>query len=224
MSSSRKGLSKKHFYPIVGAVAFLLITVSAFAVHMLIQDDGSGRQKQLQMVTLLVPPPPKVEEKPPEPEEPEEKIETPEEEKLADEQEDSSQDLPPSEELGLDADAGLGSDGFGLKAKKGGQSLIGGNGDSLYGWYASLISSDLQKLANDIIQQEGGIPTGQWQKVRFELKLDVFGNIQGFFLLSSSGNEKIDKAVNEALRRKNQFEPPPPGMPKVLKVDVILQG
>lgn len=224
MTTERKGLSKKHFIPIACGALCLLVTASAFSIYMLVQDDGGSRQKKPTMVSLVLPPPPKIEEKPPEPEEPEEKIEKPEEEKLADEPEESAPDLPPSEQLGLDADAGLGSDGFGLAANKGGRSLIGGNGNSLYGWYANLISSDLQNLANEIIRQEGGIPPGKWQKVRFELKLDVFGTIQRFALLTSSGNDKIDNAVNEALRQKNKFEPPPPGMPHVLKVDVILKG
>ena len=94
----------------------------------------------------------------------------------------------------------------------------------MYGWYANQISSSLQKTANQLIQQEGGVPPGQWKKVSFELTVDVFGKIQKFSITGSSGNERIDGAVKRALQTARTFEPPPPGMPKVMRMSVTLQG
>lgn len=226
MASQHQKRRNIYFYAIVGLALIVFLVVLGFGIRHLLREDKTGRERQVQMVTLLPPPPPpKTEEPPPEPEEPEEEIETPEEEQPAEEPEDTPPDLPPSEELGLDADAGLGSDAFGLQAKKGGRSLIGGDGaGSLYGWYANLVSSELQKTANEILQRDGGVPPGKWQKVRFEVMLDVFGTLQKFSIIKSSGNEKIDEAVKKALQLKTHFEPPPPGMPKVMKFGVLLQG
>ncbi len=200
-------------------VAGLVLVVS-----LLLQNDEGGRKKQIQMVTLLAPPPPpKIVEKLPEPEKLEEEIETPPEEKPAEEPDPAKE--PPPENLGLDADAGLGGDEFGLQAKKGGSSLIGGNGTgSLYGWYANIVSNNLQKTANDIIQKEGGVPPGKWKKVTFEVMVDVFGKVTKYSIVRSSGNERIDGAVKKALQMGHTFEPPPPGMPKVMKFAVSLQG
>lgn len=226
MASQNRKRKNNYLYAIFGLAILAVIIAFGFGISLLLSDDENGRQSQVQTVTLLTPPPPppKIEEKPPVQEEPEEEIETPEEQP-AEKPEDTPQDAPPAEELGLDADAGLGSDAFGLKAKKGGRSLIGGKGTgSLYGWYANVVSSELQKTANEIIQQNGGIPPGKWQKVRFEVMLDVSGQLQKFSIVKSSGNEKIDAAVKKALQMTKQFEPPPPGMPRVLKFGVLLQG
>jgi protein TonB len=225
MASQKPPQSKKKLYLIAGGAAVLLVAGLVLVVSYLLQNDEGGRKKQIQMVTLLAPPPPpKIEEKLPEPEKIEEKIEAPPEEKPVEEPE-PSKEPPPSNNLGLDAEAGLGGDGFGLEARKGGSSLIGGNGTgSVYGWYANVVSSNLQKTANDIIQKDGGIPPGQWGKVTFEVMVDVYGTVTKFSILKSSGNEKIDGAVKKALQVVRTFEPPPPGMPKVLRFAVSLQG
>lgn len=225
MASQKPPQSKKKLYLIVGGAAVLLVMGLVLGLSFLLKNDEGSHKKQIQMVTLLAPPPPpKIEEKLPEPEKLEEKIETPPEEKPVEEPE-PAKEPPPSNNLGLDAEAGLGGDGFGLQAKKGGSNLIGGNGTgSLYGWYANVVSSNLQKTANDILQKDGGIPPGQWGKVTFEVMVDVFGKVTKFSILKSSGNEKIDGAVKKALQMARPFEPPPPGMPKVLRFAVSLQG
>lgn len=229
MAAKKRQLTNRHIYYITGGLAVIIIAVLALVASRLLHGDGGGRPQQVQMVTILAPPPvPKIVERPPEPEKLEEKIETPKEEMPSEKPEDTSQDRPASEELGLDANAGLGSDAFGLKAKPGGSSLVGGAGGkgagSLYGWYANVVSSNLQKAANDIIQKDGGIPQGKWGKVTFEVMVDVFGKVTKFSILHSSGNEKIDGAVKKALQEAHNFEPPPPGMPKVMKFAVLLQG
>lgn len=225
MTSPKPPQSKKRFFFIAAGAVLVLGAIFALLISLLLKNDGGGRKKQIQMVTLLAPPPPpKIEEKLPEPEKQEEKIEEPPEEKPAEKPE-PAKEPPPPQNLGLDADAGLGGDAFGLEARKGGSSLIGGGGaGSPYAWYAGQISNSLQKTANEIIQREGGIPPGKWGKVSFEVKMDMFGKIAKFSILKSSGNPKIDDAVKKALQMAHSFEPPPPGMPKVLRFAVSLQG
>ncbi len=223
--AAQKKQSNKQFFLIVGGVLVVLLIGVFFLVKFLMSNEGTNRQKKPQMVTLLAPPPtpPKVEEKIPEPEKQEEKIEKPEEK--PDDKPEPPKEAPPPQNLGLDANAGLGSDGFGLEARRGGSNLIGGGGaGSPYAWYAGQLSTSLQKVANDIIQREGGVPTGKWGKVSFEVTVDVYGKISHYSIIKSSGNQKIDDAVKKALQAANAFEPPPPGMPKVMRFAVSLQG
>lgn len=224
MAHKNKRLTGKHIMIIAGGAGLLMVCLTVFVFSVLISDEGPQRKRQTQMVTLLPPPPPpKIEEQPPEPEEQKEKIAEPEPEEKPNEPEDVADDLPPAEELGLDADAGLGSDAFGLKAKKGGRGLIGGNGGSIYGWYTGIISADLQKLVNKIIQERGGVPEGKWRTI-VRVVLDEFGNIKTFSIIGSSGNDKMDGAVLEALKSATLGETPPPGMPRVLKLSFSARG
>lgn len=218
-----KKQSNKQFFLIVGGVLVVLLIGVFFLVKFLMSNEGTNRQKKPQMVTLIAPPPPppKVEEKMPEPEK-EEKIETPEEKPL--ETPEQPKDAPPPQNLGLDANAGLGSDGFGLEARRGGSSLIGGNGPgSPFAWYAGQISASLQKVANENLQRQGGAPKGQWGKISIEITMDMFGKIAKYNILKSSGNPIIDEALTKALQSAGSFEPPPPGMPKVMRFAVLLK-
>jgi periplasmic protein TonB len=229
MVIKKKSQKFKPIHLITGGAACVLLIAVLFAVKFIPSSDEGGRRKQIQTVTLVTPPPPppppKEIEKPPEPQKVQEKIETPKDMPLEKPQP-VSQEPPPSANLGVDADAGVGGDAFGLQARRSGSNLIGGSqgGGSMYGWYAGQISNNLQKTANEIIQREGGIPPGKWEKVSFEVTVDMFGKISKFAILKSSGNQKIDDAVKKALQAANAFEPPPPGMPKVLKFAVSLQG
>ncbi len=225
MTSPKPPHSKKRFLFIAAGAVVVLGAVFVLLLGFLLRNDEGGRKKPMQMVTLLAPPPPpKIEEKPPEPEKKEEKIEEPPQEKPAEKPE-PAKEPPPAQNLGLDANAGLGGDAFGLEARRGGSNLIGGGGaGSPYAWYAGQIGNNLQKTANEIIQREGGIPPGKWEKVSLEVTMDMFGKIAKFSILNSSGSQKIDEAVKKALQTAQSFEPPPPGMPKVLRFAVSLQG
>jgi len=231
MARQKRTSKIKPLHLVTGGVALLIIVAVALVAIFFPHGGDGSRKKQMQTVTIVTPPPPppppKVVEKPPEPIKEQEKIETPKEELPTEKPEPIAKEPPTSSNLGLDANAGVGSDAFGLQAKRGGASIIGGsggNGGSLYGWYANQLSTSLQKTANEILQQEGGIPPGKWDKVSFEVSVDVFGKISKFTILKSSGNPKIDEAVKKALQMAHTFEPPPPGMPKVLRFAVLLQG
>ena len=158
----------------------------------------------------------------PEPEKQEKKIEQPEEKPVPTPEQ--PKEAPPPQNLGLDANAGLGSDGFGLEARRGGSNLIGGSGSgSPFAWYAGQISTSLQKTANENLQRQGGAPKGQWGKISIEITMDMFGRIAKYNILKSSGNPIIDEALTKALQSAGSFEPPPPGMPKVMRFAVLLK-
>lgn len=204
----------------------MLAVSVGFIIKLLISDDGQKRQRQLHMVTLLKPPPPpKIKEKPPEPEVKKKKEikEKKQEEPQPEEIDDSQDDTPPGDELGLDADGSAGSDGFGLKAKKGGRALIGGNSKRLllkkYSWYTSIIQKELRKLINDYMEKNGGIPDGDL-KVIVRISLDGSGNITDYMIKTSCGNAQFESAVASILGLHSFSEPPPRGMPKTLDLRI----
>ena len=212
-------------------IAIVLIGISALVVNALISDDGDKRHKQIQMVTLMTPPPPpKVQEKLPEPEVKKEEIEEPEMEEAEPEptEETASNEPPPGENLGLDADGVSGSDGFGLQAKKGARRLIGGSGGDAsimrrYAWYTRILQEDLRKRVNKYLVENGGVPDADVKAV-VQIELDDSGKILNFSLKGSSGNEIVDKAIRESLGLAQISEPPPAGMPRTLRLKISARG
>jgi TonB family protein len=232
MTKDKKRASMKFMWLASAAIALVFIGLGVFVVRVLITDDGHKRKRQIQTVTLLKPPPPpKVKEKPPEPEIKkkeeviEEKVEEPPEE-TPDQAE--SDEPPPGEDLGLDADGGAGSDGFGLRAKKGARGLIGGGlGDGAllrkYGWYTKMLQDEVRRELQRILDRNGGIPGGKlYTTVR--IVLDRQGRILKHKIIGSSGNHAMDNAVQEALRGTSLQEPPPEGMPKAIRLKISSQG
>ena len=227
MAHGPKRSQKTIIWLVSTAVAFMFIAATGFAVKALISDDSLKRKRQIHMVTLLKPPPPpKLKEKPPEPEikKKEEIIEPEREEPEPEKIDDMSQDdIPPGDELGLDADGTGGSDGFGLKAKRGGRALIGGLGKNAllrkYSWYTRIIQKELRKLINDHMERNGGIPAGDL-RVIVQISMDGSGNIVNYSIQRPCGNSQFDNAVGKILGYHQFSEPPPNGMPKTLKLKI----
>jgi TonB family protein len=214
MSELKKKTAKKQNVLIGSVVGVFILCVAVLVFTVFFTGKGEQRKKEIQMITLLPPPPPPVDIPPPP------KVEEKVEEQIEQPDEPEQEADAPPQELGVDAEAGLGDD-FGLKARKGGQGLIGGQGGSIYGWYTNLLSTDLQKMVNEIIQKEGGLPDGKWRTV-VKIELDVYGKIKKFSIIGSSGNQKMDAAVNKALASAQVNEPPPPGMPRIMKLSFTI--
>lgn len=224
MSKQKKRISRKQVLFIVAGTSLILLCLMVIAFNSMFSGPKQQRKKTTQMVTLLPPPPPpKIKELPPEPQEvKQEKIQ----EQLADlgpNTPDTPPDnTPPAQDLGVDAEGTAGSDGFGLQGRKGGRGLlVGGGGGTGYGWYTNRISVDLQRMVNEIIQKEGGLPEGKWRTV-VKIELDVTGKIKTFSIIGSSGNQKLDAAVNKALASANLTESLPPGMPRIMKLSFTI--
>ena len=227
-----KTKSQKSIYFIAGGIAVVLVCLVAFTVRMLISDTGQRRKKQVQMVTVLTPPPPpKIKEKLPEPEvqKKEDVIQQQEEQPQPEAQKDQVNDEPPpGQDLGLDAEGGSGGDSFGLKARKGGHSLIGGqfSKSSLmikYAWYTRIIQEELQKKVNKYLEDNGGIPDGNLKAI-IEITLDNEGNVLDYKLSNSSGNTHMDEAVQASLKIAKISEAPPEDMPRTLKLKISAKG
>jgi outer membrane biosynthesis protein TonB len=232
MADNRKRRTKFVVGGIAVCVVLLMVTGAVFAIKYLLKDDSQRRKRRIQMISVVKPPPPpKIKEKPPEPEikKKEEIIEPEPEEKPPEPTDDMSEDdVPPGEDLGLDADGSAGSDGFGLRAKKGGRSLIGGSYSDAtmmrrYAWYTRIIQDELRKLMNRHMEKNGGIPDGNL-KALIQITLDDFGKIVDFNLSRSSGNTTMDDAVLNALKLAIISEPPPKGMPRIIKLKISAKG
>ncbi|MEA2084745.1 MAG: TonB C-terminal domain-containing protein [Thermodesulfobacteriota bacterium] len=196
-------------------------------MKILLAEDSGKRERQIQMITLVKPPPPpEIEEEPPEPEEQEEKIEEPEPEAPAEDE--APDEPPPGEQLGLDADGSAGLDGFGLKAKKGGRALIGSDMNNAelmhkYAWYTRLIEELIRKKVQEVLDKDGGIPSGDY-KTTIRIVLDAIGNIIDYSIYERSGMDRIDKAIEKVMRSTRVKESPPAGMPKAIRLRITSKG
>ncbi len=203
MNAKRK---KRPYVPILlGAGVVAIFVAGLLLVRSFLSGGPVQQPKVVQEVHLIRPPPP-----PPPP--PEEKVVTPEPEQKPDPT--PSNEPPPSEHLGLDAEGGAGGDAFGLVGNKGGRDLIG-SGGSVFAWYSNVLQGDIRDcLANDKTVR-GSIRVQMW------LRED--GTINRVRLEDSTGDHTRDKAIEtriEGCRTK----PPPAGTPEPINLRLVSHG
>ncbi len=220
-----------------GIIGLVFLAGIGFLVRVMLTDVGPRRKEQISTVTLLKPSPPEVKEKPPEPEVPKEApkevtiAETPQ--TAQDQPQDQSQDnTPAGSDLGVDGEGGAGSDGFGLVGKKGGRAItLGGGGGGMtrlnplakFGRYVQKVQEEIRAQVNRQLEQDGGIPKGKYQTL-VKITLNSKGSVVTYKITSSSGQQKIDKAVREALAAIRISEAPPEGMPGGMTIKITSQG
>lgn len=199
---------------IAGGIALLCLLVFLGIRHVL-QNAEKPKRPTIAQIELLrpppPPPPPKVEEKPPEPQVKEEvKLDEPTPQDEPQEQAENNDEPPPSENLGVDAEGGAGTDGFGLVGNKGGANLIGSGGGSKFRWYARQVEQQLQsKLADDERLKRLNY------RVTVMFWLSPSGLVERYELDGSTGNSDIDRALRQALADLRGFgQAPPEGMPQ----------
>ncbi|MEQ8234266.1 MAG: energy transducer TonB [Gammaproteobacteria bacterium] len=205
MARDKKKLQR--YLPYVGGVA--LIALVGGGVYLFGKSLGGGqppRQPEIQEISVVVPPPPPPPppemEKPPEPEIEEVDVPEPEPEPVDDIAE--SDEPPPSEDLGLDAEGVAGSDGFGLKAKKGGRGLIGGGGDR-EAWYAQRLEKDIEAA----LARDAGLRKSEFS-VTIRLWIAATGAVTESELVRGTGNADLDQAIELALRTQARVREVPP--------------
>jgi periplasmic protein TonB len=237
VKKTKKQDGKPWLVPVVVLLVFAgLIGLLVAAV---LGGGGSAPKKQVQVITLIKPPP-EVKEKPPEPEVPKEApkqtIETPTEAAPQDQpQNDSADDSPPAgDNLAVDGDGAAGDNAFGLGAKKGGRAITlggtgGGGGQSKlsllakYGGYSRRMKSDIAKQVQKVLEQNGGRPKGK-QQTRVKLTLSPAGSVLKFTIVGSSGIDRLDAAFRTALNGLKFSAPPPDGMPSSMTLEIDTQG
>jgi periplasmic protein TonB len=202
----------RRWTPIAGAVVLVLVIGGAGAALISkMAGTGAPAQPTIQQISIVLPPPPPP--PPPKMEEPEpeiEELEIEEPEPVADD----SSEAPPGEELGLDADGVAGSDGFGLKARKGGRGLLGGDP---FAWYAGVLQRDLQALLSNDDSIRG---LGDYAVV-VSISLSDDGYIGETQLLSGSNNPELDAALRRALSNGLRLSrQPPDDLPQPIRLRI----
>ena len=205
-----KPLMRRALPAIVIGLPLLLVAVGivAFATQFLGQD--AKPQKKVVQVQLFrpPPPPPKIEEPPPPP--PPEEVKLPDPEPVAD-----APDVPDMPgPLGLDADGVAGSDAFGLVGRHGGNDLIGGDGR--YRSYANRVKDavlDYLTSRDDIRKESYSITVRVW--------IGADGRVGRYEIVGSSGDHKLDQALQLALSEMNDVGgAPPEGMPQPVRLRI----
>jgi periplasmic protein TonB len=236
LGTAKKKSEKQWLAPgIVLAVFAVLIGV---LVKMVLWDGGAAPKKQIQVITLIKPPP-EVKEKLPEPEAPKEApkqaMENPAEAPTPQNNQspDNSDDAPAAgDNLAVDGDGGAGDNAFGLGAKKGGRGItLGGGGGGMnrlnllakFGRYVQKVQEEVRAQVKRQLEQTGGIPKGKYHTL-VRITLNSKGTVASYQITSSSGEEKIDQAVREALAAIRISEPPPEGMPTGMTIRIASQG
>lgn len=204
-----------------GPLAGGLLAVAAIAcgLYLFFGKIGGGqppKPPEVQQISIVQPPPPPPPppemEEPPPPEMEEVDVSEPEPEPIAEE---AAPDEPlPGDELGLDAEGVAGADGFGLKARKGGRSLIGG-GDPKK-WYAGVIQTDLQKLLAEVDE----IRKGRYAVI-VRIWIDDEGRVAQAELERGTGDSTIDKSIESALASGARLShAPPDDLPQPIRLRI----
>ena len=217
---------KKYLPAIFGSL--FVVAIGGFVVYFvmgILQDGPAQTKKVVQQIALIQPPPPpppppKV-EKPPEPEIEEVKLEEPE--TPPDDMPDDvpSDEPPPGDLLGLDAEGGAGSDGFGLLGKKGGRSLLGGAGGNAYSWYTNKVGSFIEEQLYDFSELE------EYKKLRnakynIRIKVWIDDDLKlRSTLIGTTGDMERDEVLREALAQLHSYtESAPENMPQPIRIRI----
>lgn len=234
----KKPQLKNFFVP--AAVVLVIAGGIGFISKVMLTDTGPPRKNKITTVSLVKPPEQK--EKLPEPEPPREipkpqQMDTPTMDQRQDapqEANDAPDDAPPAgSDLGVDAEGGAGSDGFGLVGRKGGRAITlggGGGGSGMnklsllarYGWYTKKVQDEVRKKVKSMLDENGGFPKGKYQTV-VKLTLDVKGVVVDHRIVGSSGNSRMDDAVKQSVAVV-RIEAPPEGMPRTMTIRISSQG
>jgi len=207
----------RHRYgPILGGVALLLVfAVGAYFAFGGLRGSKAPEPPRIQEISLIQPPPPpppppKMEEPPP----PEQVMEEPPPEPEPIAEDAPAEEAMPGDELGLDAEGGAGSDGFGLRGKKGGRGLIGGGDRNR--WYAGVLQRELQNLlaSNDDAR-------GDKYAVVVKIWMAADGRVERFEMLDSTGNDASDAALRQTLSGLHMKDSPPEDMPQPVKLRIV---
>ena len=198
-------------------VACALAVALGYGLMKLFSKSEAPRKQVVHNIALLKPPPPppppKPQEKPPEVKKEEVKVEQPKPDAP------KQDDAPAGKQLGVDAEGGAGSDGFGLVGNKGGRDLLGG-GRMGFAFY----TNGLQRFLQDELARNKQL-RGADYRIVVRLWLAPDGAVRRVELAGSSGSPDVDARVRAALGALAAVrEAPPENMPQPVKLRISNRG
>jgi outer membrane biosynthesis protein TonB len=203
-----------------GAAGVVVVILIVGAGNLYFSRDNTPPPRLLREITVKIVPPPPPPPPPPAPPPPEQKmIEQPKmvepevkQEKLVEKPKDepiknAKNDEPPGP-LSLDAKAEGPGDLFQLGGNPGGNPY-GGGGGSRWGWYASLVQSQIEAALRANEKTRNAI-----MQVEIRLWADSAGRVSRVQLVSSTGDAALDAVIrNDVFGGLVLREPPPKDMP-----------
>ena len=216
-------MKKKRHYRryLPAAVAATFIAVVGLGVVYLIKSymlaEPMKLKRTVQTISLLTPPPPppRLEEPPPEPEM-QEPTDIPEPEAMEDLPDMPGEDELVGEALGLDAEGGAGSDGFGLIGRKGGRGLLAG-GHNPFGWFTDQLVMDIHTYLfeekKEVLKKNYVVAVRLWVAQN--------GSITRAELEGSTGHPSIDDSIISAIESMPGLaQAPPLEMPQPIRIKI----
>lgn len=209
--SKEQGKSRLPFILIGGGIAAVTFG-TVIMMRNFLAGEAPAPKKVVQEIRVIRPPPPE-ELPPPPPPPPEEKVDLNEPEPAPDP---VANNEPPPGNLGLDAEGGAGSDGFGLEGRKGGRGLLGSSG-SAFTWYAGLLKGEIL----DELQRVKSARNGAYSvSVKVWIRSD--GSVERIRLAQSTGDRARDRDIEDALSRINRVsQGPPADMPQPVSLRIV---
>jgi periplasmic protein TonB len=208
---------KFRFAPLIALVVAVLVIFGGAAWWLvnLIQGGAPPPKKVVQEIRLIRPPPEELPPPPPPPP-PEEEVDVPDPQQPEPEPTPSNEP-PPGELLGLDAEGTAGGDGFGLAARKGGRDLLA-SGGSAFTWYAGLLKNEIL----DRLQEEQRVRSGGAYSVPVRAWVRDDGTIERIELAQSTGDSARDEAIRKVLATISRLpQAPPPNMPQPMVLRIV---
>jgi protein TonB len=184
-------------------IALVAIMVGAFLIYIfhgwLVKNSGPERKTVTQQITLIAPPPP-----PPPPPEPE-KVEPEVKEEVVEETpesppENAQEEAPAGQDLGLDADGGAGSDGFGLIGRKGGTGI----GLGKAGHYEVMV----KERVIDLIYADEELKLLAYTGV-ITVWVNASGRVEKYSITLDEGAPKVKKLLESVLAKLSLDSGPP---------------
>lgn len=210
---SPEAASKRHLPVLVAVVSIIAIAVLAvWWLRGFLGQEVQVQKQMVQEVRIVRPPPPEPEPPPPPP--PEEEVDVVEPEEIPESTE--SDQAPPGDQLGIDAQGTGAGDGFGLVGRPGGRDLLA-TGGSAFAWYGGLLKDQILNL----LGEDPKVRTGNYSvAVRVWVRHD--GQIERAALVGSSGDQERDHAIERALLQLTRLpQPPPANMPQPINLRIV---
>jgi periplasmic protein TonB len=225
--SDKEAKGNRSVYLRYGAVVVVVMLLLGGGWYLVMGGSNMPAPKQVRELTVvnIIPPPPpppppeqKMLEQPKVTEETkmiEQSLDEKPQEKPADEPVKDAKSEEPPGPLSLDAKATGPGDLFNLGSKVGGNPYGGrGGGGSKYGWYASIVQTQIEAAIRANEKTKNAV-----MQLQFRIWADNTGRISRVELVNSSGSAEVDSAIrNDVIGRLTLREAPPSDMPMPINV------